>query len=54
MNGRWGKRRDFNSPAADCRKRADTQSNADSGMPADNPADLDSTLDSPPAEPVPI
>jgi hypothetical protein len=51
-NGRW-KRRDFNSPAADCRKRADTQSNAD---PADTPADLNPTpgLHSLLAQPVPI
>jgi hypothetical protein len=52
-NGRW-KRRDFNNRAADCRKRADTQSNADSGMPADIPTDLDPTLHSLLAEPVPI
>lgn len=57
-NGRW-KRRDFNSPAADCRKRADTQSNADSGIPADIPADsdFDPTLHSPHspvAKPAPI
>ena len=52
-NGRW-KPRDFNNPAADCRTRADTQSNADSGMPADIPADLDPALHSLLAEPVPI
>lgn len=52
-NGRW-KRRDFNNPAADCRKRADTQSDADSGMPADIPAELDLVQHSLLAEPVPI
>jgi len=45
----------FNTPAADCRKRADTQSNVDSGAPADFLADfLDPTLHSLLAEPVPI
>ncbi len=34
-----GKHRDFSNPAADCRKMADTQSHADSGMPADIPSD---------------
>lgn len=52
-NGRW-KHRYFNNPVADSRKRADTQSNADSGMPADIPVDLDPNLHSPLAEPVPI
>jgi len=52
-NGRW-KRRDFNNPAADCRKRADTQSNADSDKPAVGLADLDPTLHSLLVEPVPI
>jgi hypothetical protein len=44
-----GKRRDFSNHAAGCRKRADTRSNADSGMHADIPA-LHSLL----AELVPI